>query len=107
MSSRKSRNQYVSSSSEQKIYSSKSSQVSSQKITDLLPIDYINVRYSENAHSEDPYPESPIDDRIYALMEANMERSASEVGRSENGFPWFLLFMQSVLWLVLAGRKMI
>lgn len=79
---------------EQKMYSSKSTAIQSKTPTELLPTRYRNVVASMPFSSQ----RSIYDFRPYRPAEPNS---------SESGLPWILLFSQSALWVMLAGKRLL
>jgi len=84
---------------EQKMYSTKTSSRSSQN-----PVEALRVRYKNIPQ----YSSSAITSKTAASTYSFKNFVPQEVARhQESGIPWVLLFSQSALWLVLAGKRMI
>ena len=81
--------------------------MSSPNVIEMLPVRYVNLRDPGGYFHDSVVSSDPIDERIYSLMEANLQNSEPGRGSAENGFPWLLLFGQSALWLILVGKKWI
>ena len=92
---------------EQKMYTIKPAEVSSQNQTYSLPVRYKNI---VSATVEDPRKiaaEPPLDSRVVSLLEANTINSKADEKPANTGLPWLLLFSQSALWLVFSGKKLL
>lgn len=85
---------------EQKMYTNKVAEQSSENLVEMLPVRYKNI---VPAKVEDPR----VDERLLPLVKAKKEESVISDQKPREGLPWMLLFGQSALWLVIAGRKYI
>ena len=80
---------------EQKMYSINSSKVSSKNPVDTLPIRYKNITTSHT-------PSSSYSSYSFRNFQPQPQSSSSETG-----LPWVLLFSQSALWVVFAGKRLL
>ena len=93
-----------SSKNEQKMYSTKSSSWSSENRVLNLPVRYVNV-VQKHVESSRQLSSSSMQD-IWQ-QKAKIPISEPANSPSDSGFAWVMLFSQSALWLLLAGKKMI
>lgn len=88
---------------EQKMYTKNTTKKSASRSSALLPVRHKNIPATD-AVSTDDTVDIPM---IYKQVRSLSENKKSDSNATSNGLPWMILFSQSALWGIIAGKKLL